>query len=143
MKFPSKVDGWLIPVMIVSFAGLLTALVAVMISPTPWPIRILVVVVLVLVTFLLISVFRNTSYEVDSTDLRIVSGPFKWTVPIADITEIKPTRNPLSSPALSLDRLKVSYGKRKWVLISPADKDGFKRAIAKVQQAGDRRPATE
>ena len=109
-------------------------LIAVMVTATPWPVRVLVVVILVLVTFLLFSVFRNTYYEVTNTDLRVVSGPFRWTIPLSDITDVQPTRNPLSSPALSLDRLKVSYGKRKFVLVSPADKDGFIRAIGQATQ---------
>jgi Bacterial PH domain/Sodium:solute symporter family len=43
------------------------------------------------------------------------------------------TRNPLSSPALSLDRLCIHYkvgGKRRMVMISPADKESFLRVIA-------------
>ena len=135
MKFPSKIDGWMIPVMVVSVAGMLTALIAVMVTATPWPVRVLVVVVLVLVTFLLFSVFRSTYYEVSDTDLRVVSGPLRWTIPLSDITDIQPTRNPLSSPALSMDRLKVSYGKRKFVLVSPADKDGFIKAIEQAANA--------
>ena len=129
MRFPSKVDSWLIPVIFISMAGMITALIVVMIEETPWPVRTMVVVVTVLVTFLLFSVFKNTYYQVADGNLRVVSGPFKWTIPLSDITEIKPTRNPLSSPALSLDRLKVTYGQRKFVLISPADKIGFLRAI--------------
>ena len=129
MRFPSKVDSWLIPVIFISMAGMIAALIVVMIEETPWPVRTMVVVVTVLVTFLLFSVFKNTYYQVADGNLRVVSGPFKWTIPLSDITEIKPTRNPLSSPALSLDRLKVTYGQRKFVLISPADKIGFLRAI--------------
>ncbi|MDH3621485.1 MAG: PH domain-containing protein [Gammaproteobacteria bacterium] len=132
-RFSSKVDGWLIPIMVLSMAGLVAALIAVMITPTPWPVRILVAGITVLVTMLLLSVFRNTHYTVTDRDLRIVSGPFKWTIPVGDITDIVPTRNPLSSPALSIDRLKISYGKRKFVLISPADKAGFMRAIERVR----------
>ena len=129
MKFPSKIDGWLIPVMLVSFAGILVALISVMITPTPWPVRVLTWVVAVGVLFLLFSVFRGTYYVVENDELRVVSGPFRWRIPLADITGVEATRNPLSSPALSMDRLKVSYGKRKFVLVSPEDKTGFIRAL--------------
>jgi membrane protein YdbS with pleckstrin-like domain len=135
MKFPSRIDGWLIPVMVIAFAGIIISLVAVMVTPTPWPVRAFTTVAMVLVTFLLFAVLRNTYYAVDTDELRVVSGPFRWKIPLSEITDIRPTRNPLSSPALSMDRLKVSYGKRKSVLISPADKDGFLRAI---RQAGVR-----
>ncbi|MFQ5610075.1 MAG: PH domain-containing protein [Woeseiaceae bacterium] len=43
---------------------------------------------------------------------------------------MQPTRNPLSSPALSLDRLKITYGpKNRKVLVSPADKESFVQAL--------------
>lgn len=129
VKFPSKIDGWLIPFLVIAIAGALVALIAVMITPTPWPVRVLTAVVTVLVLFLVFSVFRNTCYIVEHDELRVVSGPFRWRIPIDDITGIEATRNPLSSPALSMDRLKVSYGKRKFVLVSPEDKEGFIRAL--------------
>ncbi len=129
MRFTSKIDGWLIPVMVIGVAGMLVALIAVMVAPTPWPVRALTAAVAVLVLFLLFSVFRGTYYVVEHDVLRIVSGPFRWRIPLADITNVEATRNPLSSPALSMDRLKVSYGKRKFVLVSPEDKEGFIRAL--------------
>jgi len=129
MRFVSKVDGWMIPIIIVAIAGTIWALVAVMITETPWLIRIAVAAVTVLVIALLFSVFTRTHYTIAHGSLRVVSGPFSRTIPLSDITSIEPTRNPLSSPALSLDRLKVSYGNKKFVLISPADKAGFMSAI--------------
>lgn len=132
MRFASKVDGWLVPVMLLAFAGMVAALIGVLVEPTPWPVRIVTAVTVVLVTALLFSVFRNTWYEVGETELRIVSGPFRWKIPFEDIVEIKPTRNPLSAPALSMDRLKITYGRRKFMLVSPANKEGF---IAALEQA--------
>ena len=132
MRFSSKVDGWLVPVLLLTFVGLVAALIGVLIEPAPWPIRIFTAVMVVLVTFLLISIFRNTWYQVGDTELRIVSGPFRWNIPLEDIVDIKPSRNPLSAPALSMDRLKISYGKRKFMLVSPSNKDGF---IAALEQA--------
>ena len=131
--FRSKIDGWMIPLVLVAIAGSLVALVAVFAFPAPWPVRALVAVLVVVMTFLLMSVFRNTFYEVGDSELRVVSGPFRWTIPIADITAIVPSRSPLSSPALSLDRLKLSFGKRKSLLVSPEDKEGFQRAIEQAR----------
>ncbi len=37
--------------------------------------------------------------------------------------------NPLGSPACSLDRLRIEYGKKR-IMISPPDKPGFLRALA-------------
>ena len=135
MRFSSKVDGWLIPVMVLAFAGMIAALIAVLIEPAPWIVRIGTAVIVVFVTLLLLSVFRNTSYEVGETELRIVSGPFRWKILLEDIVDITPTRNPLSSPALSMDRLKVSYGKRRFVLVSPSKKEEFIAAVEQARQA--------
>ncbi len=134
-RFASKVDGWLIPVMVLTVGGLIAALIAVLIEETPWPIRLLVALVTVVVILLMFAIFRNTHYTISGDTLRIVSGPFRWKVPVADIRDITPSRNPLSSPALSLDRLKISLGKRKFVLVSPHDKAGFIRAIEQARQA--------
>lgn len=67
----------------------------------------------------------GTRYTVTDERLEIACGPFRWRIPLAQITSITPTSNPLSSPALSLDRLRVAYGAGKSVLISPADKRRF------------------
>ena len=64
MRFSSKVDGWLVPVLLLAFAGLVAALIGVLIEPTPWPARIFTAVMIVLVTALLFSIVRNTWYEV-------------------------------------------------------------------------------
>jgi hypothetical protein len=71
----------------------------------------------------------STGYTLESTRLLIRSGPFSWTVPLAEIQSITPTRNPLSSPALSLDRLLIRHGKKGQIMISPADKQGFLAAV--------------
>jgi hypothetical protein len=73
-------------------------------------------------------------YEVTTADLLVRCGPFRTTVPLDAIIEVFPTRNPISSPAPSLDRLQISYRTKtggKWfTLISPKDKEGFVRDLA-------------
>ncbi len=119
--------------MLIAFAGLLVGLGGVMLSPMSWFLRVTVTVLLVALIFLLVSVLRSTYYEVVGRNLLVRSGPFKKTIPVADIREITPSRNILSSPALSLDRLKIRYGKRAFILVSPEDKEGFLRAIREAQ----------
>jgi hypothetical protein len=76
------------------------------------------------------SLITTTYYSIEGPILKIVSGPIRWKVPIAEITSITPTRSLLSSPALSLDRLKITWGpKNRKIIVSPADKDGFVRAL--------------
>src|SRR3569832_713959 len=49
----------------------------------------------------------TTEYRVTTGFLDIRSGPFHWQVPLRQINSISKTRSALSSPALSLDRLKI------------------------------------
>ena len=81
------------------------------------------------VVALLLSVLLNTSYTVDRGVLKARSGPLCWKVPLDQIQSVEMTRSALSSPALSLDRLRIRYGKGRFILVSPADKSGFLRAI--------------
>ena len=57
--------------------------------------------------------------------LRVVSGPYRKTVPYTVITGVKPSRSLLSAPALSLDRLEVTTTKMLPVIISPLEKEKF------------------
>ncbi|MDJ0711737.1 MAG: PH domain-containing protein [Woeseiaceae bacterium] len=135
MRFQTKVDGWIIPVFVVAIAGMLFAFVAVITGDTPVWLRVVFSGVSVFFCGLLLSVLMSTFYVVDKGELRIVSGPFRWRIALTDIVEVTPTRSPLSSPALSFDRLKIRYGERRFVLVSPADKEGFVRAIGKERAA--------
>jgi uridine kinase len=68
----------------------------------------------------------NTYYQIKENKLIIVCGIlFKLDISIDEIKDIQPTNNPLSSPALSLDRLAIRYGSRQTVMISPKNKEGF------------------
>ena len=70
-------------------------------------------------------IWFNTYYEIGDEYIKIVSGPIRSKVKISSITSIKRTRNPLSSPALSIDRLEVKHGKWDFSLISPKNEEKF------------------
>ena len=88
-----------------------------------------IILVGIAVVALMLWLIIGTHYTVDRGTLRIVSGPFRWKVAIDQISSVEATKSPLSSPALSLDRLRVRYGKNRRILISPADRVGFLEAI--------------
>ncbi|ALC91608.1 hypothetical protein AM500_18820 [Bacillus sp. FJAT-18017] len=70
----------------------------------------------------------TTGYKVSEETLIIQYGPIKKKIPIKDIRRIRKSKNPLSAPALSLDRLEISYGSGYgfgMALISPKDKQSF------------------
>jgi hypothetical protein len=132
--FPSKRDGWIVGVI---WGSLLISVVGGMI-PLALPGNslleaILVVVVLVAMDGLMLWVLYGTGYWVTQDLLLIRCGPLSFRVRLADIESITPTRSLLSSPACSIDRLKIVYGfSQQSLMISPADKPGFLSAI--VQQ---------
>lgn len=70
----------------------------------------------------------TTSYTVDSRELAIRSGPFRWRIPISEIRSIEPARGLMalrSGPALSIQRLVVTYGGGRQLMISPEDQQRF------------------
>ncbi len=71
----------------------------------------------------------QTHYIIGDGKLKIIAGPFRQTVALADIIDATPTRSPLSAPAASLDRLEVRTKDGLSVVISPADKQGFLAAL--------------
>jgi len=81
-------------------------------------------------------------YEVHPDKLVVRYGRVRERYPYENIVEIYPTRNFLSSAALSLKRLRVKPRTRWGVLISPVDREAFYAAILKqtdqLKREGDR-----
>lgn len=75
------------------------------------------------------SILAYTNYTITEKSLSIRSSLLKWEIPFKEITKIESTNDPLSSPALSLDRLRIEYGQGKSILISPLDKAEFIRDL--------------
>jgi len=98
------------------------------------PAVVMVPVTLVLGAGLPLWVLLGTRYELTPGRLRIRCGPFRWTTPLNEIRAVEPTRNPLSSPALSLvDRLRIDYGRGSSVMISPRDKARFLAELERLR----------
>ena len=134
LYFPSKRDWWIVGLIwlgvMVSLVGGIMPLV---VAGASWSEGLLVVSLLVGMDSLMLWVLYGTGYTITPDRLLIRCGPFTFPVTIHGIDSITPTRSPWSSPACSLDRLKVVYGlSRQSIMVSPADKAGFLSAI--VQQ---------
>lgn len=128
-RFRSKVDSWLALILVAAIAVQSWALV-VLVRANPSALVTGMTVLMIAAGILLVaSVLMRTYYTVANGVLKIVSGIFSWSIPIADITKVSPSRSPFSSPALSLDRLRIDYGAHKHILVSPQNKAGFLRAI--------------
>lgn len=132
MVFRSKIDVWLAVVLAIAALACLSGAVQVLFSDARSILANALVLVL-LGAVLPLWILLGTRYTLDDSELRIVSGPFRWRIPFHEIRSIKPTRNPLSSPALSLDRLRIEYGRGKWIMVSPRDKVRFLRELESRQ----------
>ena len=135
--YTSKVDWGLVALFVL--VGVIALAAIFLRPPAESGDRVESILVLALAAGLLLWLFLTTRYIVTDTHLLVRAGPFRWRVLISEITAITPTTSPLSSPALSLDRLRVEYGTRKWIgtpksiLISPKDRDGFMADISERQ----------
>ena len=127
--FKSKIDPW-IRIVLLSIVVVDAAIILrVALYPDSPAITTATILVCVVAIVFVLSLLLRTHYTVDRNNLRIVSGPIVRNVAIDQITSVAPTRSLLSSPALSLDRLLIRYGKQRRIIVSPADKQGFLRAI--------------
>ncbi|TBX70529.1 hypothetical protein EZL74_02315 [Flavobacterium silvisoli] len=80
------------------------------------------------VVLLITLLFYSVQYKIEGAQLKI------WwtTIDIKTIRKVYATRNPLSSPALSLDRLAIVYNKYDEVLVSPKNREDFIQELLKV-----------
>ena len=128
MIFRSKIDAWLGLLLLATGAIVAGSSVRLMMAPLG-ALRLLGLPLLLLGTGLPMWLLATTRYAVEPELLRIYSGPLRWVVPLREITRVTRSRNPLSAPAFSLDRLRIDYGTGRWCLVSPADRAGFLRAL--------------
>ena len=126
--YRSKTDAWLVAVLAIAIVvSLVTALTVLSAgSPAAWAVAAFTAII---GAGLPLWLLRSTRYTLGHGYLVVQSGPFKWRIPLADITSITPSSNPLSSPALSLDRLRIEYGRGSSLMISPRNKEQFVRDV--------------
>lgn len=148
-EFRSRVDTWLV---VLLGAGLVLPLVLTIVPAlaTGRTETLLPLALILPVCGFVVWIFASTRYAVEGRTLTVRSGPFRWRIEIDAIESVRPSRNPLSSPALSLDRLAIRRGGKLVMLISPADRSAFLRALAaaspglELREGGlERRPAGE
>ena len=127
MVFRSKIDIWLLIVLLVATAIPLTHAMAALQIGANWIPHVLISGLLGLCFLWLL---LSTKYTIGQETLVIQSGPFRWRIAKNEITQVTHSRSVVSSPALSLDRLKIEYsGGRKYILVSPKDSRGFLQAV--------------
>lgn len=118
--YKSKIDWWLVLIILVAFGfpvvqGILEKEYVLSI-----------VFGLLLVGFIVLA--KSVQYKIEDHYLTI------WwkKIDIATIRKVYYTRNPLSSPALSLDRIAIVYNTYDEIMISPLEKEAFICELLKI-----------
>ncbi len=130
--YRSKVDWWLTPLLclppLFSIAVCISLALSGNTSEWPWAIGGILFVV-----GLYLGLVFPMRYGIDDHCLIVRFGLCRQRIPLQNISEVYPTRNPLSSPALSIDRLHVQFGCGffKSVMISPLDRERFLDELAR------------
>ena len=118
--FNSKVDWWLIILFAIIFGyPIVDGLLSIQYGLSLTMLGFLVIIGIL---------FSKIKYVIEGQILKI------WwiKVEINSIKRIYKTRNPLTSPALSLDRIAIVYNKYDEVLISPKNKQEFVEELLKI-----------
>lgn len=124
--YPSKVDAWLVVVLAAAvvfplvlgaqlvFVSKAAALVC--LGSSAFVMLVLAVAVV------------PCRYSLENDHLLVQSGLLRWKVPYKDIKAVELTTNPLSSPALSLERVRIDYAGGS-IMVSPAARSEFIEAL--------------
>lgn len=124
--YTSKIDSWFY--LIVFAVAALPVLMGILTGA--WAVSGFIICGLVVVFTLWLA--RVTKYVVTEDALIVFGGLFKKVIPLSSISSVTETRNPLSGPAFSLDRLEIKYDDNKFILISPKDKPAFMADLEKA-----------
>lgn len=127
-EFKSKVGLWyhflIILLVVGSVAAVLTTNVMAMIG-------------MLLITLLTLHIFFHTYYKVTADHMLIAHCSIfpEKKIAIADIQALESSALPVSSYALSLDRIIIWSQDKPWLLISPTNKQEFVRLLRKINPA--------
>lgn len=125
--FYSRIDWWIAGLVIGSILFCIV-LGIYLLQADRWAAYILLGVTLLMITLTLLLAIP-CRYILEQDHLLVQSGLIKYVIPYADIRKIERSNNPLSSPALSLRRVKISRSKG-FLLVSPLDRDLFIKELA-------------
>ena len=131
VAFASKRDAWLVATIWIGAALAVAGGLALLNSAAPLPIRVLVLLVFLGVAVFMLWILYGTRYVIRDDDVLVRCGPFRTVVPLLEVDSVRPSRDPASGPACSLDRLLICWSQgRHRVLLSPDAKQDFLRALA-------------
>ena len=118
-EYKSKVGWWYHLVIIMVVIGCVAAFLRTNISA---------IVGMMVAALGVLHVFFNTYYRITEDDMLIAEKK----IAIADIEVLESTVMPVSSYALSLDRLIIWSNGKPWMLISPTNRADFIKQLRKI-----------
>ncbi|WP_137790046.1 PH domain-containing protein [Bacillus sp. E(2018)] len=131
MKYTSKKDWWLGLILwgAVGYCAYISTYALVTEKANLLGILITGIINLALIGFISWLWF-TTYYILEEKELIIKSGPINKKIPYREISSAHKTLNPISSPALSLKRINITY-QFGMALISPKNRDEFLQELSK------------
>lgn len=127
-RFPSKIGGWFLGMVLLLGFAFVYAISTVWLRAGALPAMAMVLVGL-LSLGLPVWLLLGTDYALTAQELCVRSGPFRWRIPLDQVRRVSVSRSWLSAPALSLNRLRIDYGRAGTLLISPRDRQAFVAAL--------------
>jgi Mn2+/Fe2+ NRAMP family transporter len=126
--FKSKVGWWYHLAILLIAAGCVASILKA---------RIDAIIISLLIAMLVIHILLNTWYKITEDGMLIAHCSIfpEKKIAISEISAIGSTVMPISSYALSLDRLIIYKSDKYWLLISPVDKKEFINQLKKINPA--------
>jgi len=134
MRFKSKIDWW-IYVLILGWIGANIWFIISYLANREFWVLIMVVIFTPVTVFVFIPMWRHTYYELGEEELLIKGGLGKGTSIRYDrMVSVTRTKNPISAPALSMDRVEIRFAFKSGTvfdtaIISPLERDEFFRLL--------------
>ena len=123
MNFRTKIDWWI--GLAISFLPITCIWLIIKYFQIGGLTNLIVGLIMLIISITIIPLFFIT-YILEEKELLVKLGFFcALKIAYSSITGIKETKNPLSSLAMSIDRIEIKYGKGLCVLISPKNKQEF------------------
>lgn len=124
--FKSKVDWWMAAIFL---AVPISMIYGVITEPNA-----ILMLVTTIVIVLLATLFFGTKYIIEGEELIVYGGIYKKRINIKQIRSLRPSKNPLSAPAMSIDRIEITYNTTfsEVILVSPKDKEGFVKRLLEI-----------
>ena len=126
--FKSKIDKWLLTCLALSIIACLLG-ASVMLREGGTVNYAIAAFILIVGAGFPLWIFVSTKYIVKNENLKIISGPFSWNILIESIKSVQETKNAVTSPALSFDRLEIKYDEDKVINVSPVNKIEFMQKL--------------